>query len=408
MPAPVHGCAMALLFDPFEVKRCGIADALTAIESSAASRSERKFLRRRVVEAAASGGPTNCDGGVLLMFEQLMGSVRACAGKQVGLAAIRRSLLEAGRTDLVRRVQALTVARRLVAHPDVALIKEVSEVFREFGTCGANRVASCRPAVPHSVGGGSATNSCDGDKLSLFYIGDVFADLGVQTDVSHCNRLQLCVACGGAQGDRVMGTASATVGFDNVAVAREDSEESVECKDEADIVVVPCGVEDEVLSVAAGLEVCGAVGGGSPSCCCLLGEVAAACAACVDGVPVEQVISTKKRKNGEAKRRRRRKAEEERRLMEAEGMTEKNVCEMCPSEDEAVECDVGGDMVSWRGPVLEKLLCDFERRIDFEAERHCGLFEPYYYQGKGGGPGRKVRCRRNALSRHRRGIVCDL
>jgi hypothetical protein len=105
--------------------RTALSEALQAIGQAGVSSVEAKYLRRRAVEVFSTAAGPSLQGSSLVIFEEMMAGLAAEHGHAVGLGRLRRLLLQAGRPDLVSRVQAMVRCRRWLAHPDVQLVDEV-------------------------------------------------------------------------------------------------------------------------------------------------------------------------------------------------------------------------------------------------------------------------------------------
>lgn len=118
-----------------------------AIANGAFSSTEKRYLRRRAVEVAAAG----CRGSgseLLTLHEECFSTAAELCGSVVGLARLRRLLVNGGHEQVSRRLSALAKARRAVAHPDVRLPSDIAAALRDL--------------APGCLALGGGAPSCDG------------------------------------------------------------------------------------------------------------------------------------------------------------------------------------------------------------------------------------------------------
>lgn len=160
-----------------------LQDVLVELKEAQLSARTTKRLQFLALQLFAARGP-QVDGGaapvggepVIVLYEQVMTAAAQAMGGKVGSGRLRRLLLESGNRPLALRVEALSRARRVAAHPDLRLPHDVASALVS-GMDGAKCESSADGVlenVTYSEGDGeNATYSEGGVKNETYSKGDV-------------------------------------------------------------------------------------------------------------------------------------------------------------------------------------------------------------------------------------------
>jgi len=169
-----------------------LAEVLKAIWQASVPRTAKLHLSRHAVEVAVSGekADSGAGGSLLAIFEEAMASASGILGRKVGVATIRRSLLNAGQRDLAKRFEVAAKGRRLAAHPDVMLARDVAQALRGASSEPVQVDELAVGDVDLAVLSASSAVDDDGDGLvdsavgtQHFWMGEVTSEVGIQTDM---------------------------------------------------------------------------------------------------------------------------------------------------------------------------------------------------------------------------------
>lgn len=137
----------------------GVCELLAGIEASGLRRAELQFLRRRVVDVAASS-ESHVNPGALVEYKNMLMMSQANLGRLCNAAGLRAMMARGGERDLARRIERLSRARRWEAHPDTMLVADAVAAFGNNGRLTINRVGSkCEVQHPkHTECAGGRSN----------------------------------------------------------------------------------------------------------------------------------------------------------------------------------------------------------------------------------------------------------
>ena len=136
--------------------RSRLQGIMGAIAGADMSTTERKFLRRRAVEVAASSSSD----ATLPLFEDVMISAADVMGEKVGVGRLRSLLRDGGHNEVAKRFAKMAGGRRVVAHPDVGLPEAVGRILEESraGSSEASSLGSVLSATTAAPGSGTDTD----------------------------------------------------------------------------------------------------------------------------------------------------------------------------------------------------------------------------------------------------------
>ena len=136
--------------------RSRLQGIMGAIAGADMSTTERKFLRRRAVEVAASSSSD----ATLPLFEDVMISAADVMGEKVGVGRLRSLLRDGGHNEVAKRFAKMAGGRRVVAHLDVGLPEAVGRILEESraGSSEASSLGSVLSATAAAPGSGTDTD----------------------------------------------------------------------------------------------------------------------------------------------------------------------------------------------------------------------------------------------------------
>ena len=122
-----------------------LQDAFAVIESASLRRAEKEFLRKHALTVflseplgvARSAGVQPMQGvgkinSSCLARDKVLHRAGQAAGRKLGIVDLQVELNDMGYPDLSKRVEVLSRARRVEAHPDICLADDVAQAFASY------------------------------------------------------------------------------------------------------------------------------------------------------------------------------------------------------------------------------------------------------------------------------------